>query len=271
VTDHIHMPEAPVNNASSSPDSEASALLDAGFLPACPECRYDLRSLPDGPCPECGRPFNYNGLLANYLRKRTRPRSDLLLLLAIFLSVVKLAAPAGQGLVFVDFLVCCVALVWIVRHRASLWGDKPRRLLWLLIPAGSIGIGYLSTPLAIVALPLSGILIFGILRLALRSTAQAATIFGIAAAPIALVLGAAISFRAVLSRRAGYWSTWDSPWPRERWSHLQPAYARVMTNTEVLRIGQAMIVLSILLALAAYVCWRYRRRSVLDIKGALIP
>lgn len=32
------------------------------FLPRCPECRYDLSGLPDGPCPECGRPFVYERL-----------------------------------------------------------------------------------------------------------------------------------------------------------------------------------------------------------------
>lgn len=34
------------------------------FAPRCPGCRYDLRDLPDGPCPECGRRFTIAELRA---------------------------------------------------------------------------------------------------------------------------------------------------------------------------------------------------------------
>ena len=43
--------------------ADASQLPEDVFPVYCPRCRYDLRTLPDGPCPECGRPFDRGRLL----------------------------------------------------------------------------------------------------------------------------------------------------------------------------------------------------------------
>ena len=36
---------------------------DEEFPVHCPKCRYLLRGLPDGACPECGKPFERGALL----------------------------------------------------------------------------------------------------------------------------------------------------------------------------------------------------------------
>lgn len=45
------------------------------FVPTCPYCRYDLSTLPDGACPECGAQFQYAALRDRWLTEKV-PASD---------------------------------------------------------------------------------------------------------------------------------------------------------------------------------------------------
>ncbi len=45
------------------------------FVPHCPYCHYDLSTLPDGPCPECGAQFEYAILRDRWLTEQA-PNSD---------------------------------------------------------------------------------------------------------------------------------------------------------------------------------------------------
>jgi len=105
----------------SSPGSAPDSAHDEVFHPFCPRCRYDLATLPDGPCPECGTPFTLAHL--KLAPKRRPPRTALAGLRAaawalgwfggaLFLASVFDGEHADE----ISFLWAWVSLAWVVRH-----------------------------------------------------------------------------------------------------------------------------------------------------------
>lgn len=68
------------------------------FPVVCLNCGYSLRALPDGKCPECGRPFERGVLLVDMYVYLRRPRAD--------------ARPRISRLLFWTIAACWSSVFW---------------------------------------------------------------------------------------------------------------------------------------------------------------
>lgn len=85
-------PEARVN---------AVAFPEAEYPVVCPKCRYLLRGLSDGPCPECGKPFDKGRLLVEqYVRERGMRFHPATARMSRWVLWLSLGVPFGGGLGF---------------------------------------------------------------------------------------------------------------------------------------------------------------------------
>lgn len=157
--------------------AEAQVRMGSSFALMCPTCRYDLRGLPDGACPECGRSFVRAHLEAELRRvwaerlARRRISPDWILaamalpcLLA--LPVVITGSPRDQlAASFWTLLLWSITLYWAWRGRWVIFGPSGIRLLWFSVPTVYTALFLMHTRdavaegLAILAVGAAGVLL----------------------------------------------------------------------------------------------------------------
>ncbi len=140
----------------SAPTPDSAAALEPPFIPVCPGCKYDLRGIPDGVCPECGESFSIAGLLAEAERRSRRVWSPhwLLLLCAFFVFPCLPASihpsMTDDGVLFAWMLCIWLAFGWwAARARRLIFGERIALQLLLLYPiALGVCVFLLSRPSA---------------------------------------------------------------------------------------------------------------------------
>jgi hypothetical protein len=121
-------------------------MVDPSFVPTCSCCAYDLRGIPDGVCPECGRAFEHQ-LLEDAARqswaktvayRRVSPDAILLafalpaLLMLPSLLLVRTGQPSSVE--FWSLFLWIGTSYWAWRGRWVIFRPSPIRLAWLIFP-----------------------------------------------------------------------------------------------------------------------------------------
>jgi hypothetical protein len=109
------------------------------FIPLCPACGYDLRGTPVDRCPECGKLFD-RATVFNPPPDAPKdpPLPDLPLVLAVFFGFIgySFSDPHAQlkQLAYVAML-WILTVVWVIRRRRSILGERPSLALWVVLVA----------------------------------------------------------------------------------------------------------------------------------------
>lgn len=194
--------------APSAPTDDSAAAVDPSFIPVCPACGYDLRGIPDGVCPECGRPFARRQIIdelernwaAQLAYRNVSPDALLFVLLVptlLQLPALFSIAPrrGGDPAALWSIILWIGTIYWAWRGRWIIFRPSTLRLCWMVVPIVWGVLPFISgRPMPWMSLTLSGvgtgavILIWGFTRpwrfwvpLALMSTLLLApsTAFGL--------------------------------------------------------------------------------------------
>lgn len=132
---------------SSTSAFKSGAPTDPTFIPICPGCRYDLRGIPDGVCPECGRSFTFDKLHADALLERLQRETGIgvspdwllatILIPSLFCSPLMASARSDEVQVRAVWtaIAWAVTIYWLVRRLDLGFGRGGWRLGWLAFPS----------------------------------------------------------------------------------------------------------------------------------------
>ncbi len=245
---------------------EADALqLGGPFVPKCLDCGYDLTSLPDGVCPECGHAFTIERLRA--ADRARHERIGLLRKSALTVPLVGSLAVScfGSGAQsywlfgFLLFIVCAAGYLYF-----RLWYDvlltQSEVLLVLLLPLFTllIGISTNPSPWPGVALTIGVSAVVAWAALRWSPLMSAGIILWVVMLPM-LGCGAVMVLDGVVKQAKGlHWSEFS--WPAiPRWRALTAAEA-LPTGGAVIACGCVVGVMTVFYARRALV--RLRRRGL---------
>ncbi len=115
----------------------------------CPVCTYDLSSLPDSKCPECGNSFTRDGI-KELREERAQRRGDLIALLTtapILIILVFIAAKligaflmGPKSAPFFGVLALAVPLAIWTHARREVWKAQPFRLMMPIFPCALLAL-----------------------------------------------------------------------------------------------------------------------------------
>lgn len=254
--------------------AETQELVDP-FVPKCLDCGYELTSLPDGRCPECGLHFLLADLIAADRDKRQRlgaVRNSLRLFPLIACVVMTCFGTAASSyFVFVPVfvLVCVLGYVYFRIWRSYLL-TRSHALLWILLPLFTLLLGVSTNPYPWpgIALTLAASVIVSWAALRWSPLMSAGLLVPLVAGPM-IVLGLFMISDARIKQTNGlYWSEFN--WPAvPRWRPL-PAAESVLTGAGLVLCAGLVALTVVLFARRVIVRLRRSGRAVEPLDALLV-
>ena len=127
----------------SEPTPPTPDAQEAGFIPRCTECRYDLSGIPEGVCPECGTPFQIAELRRAWFAPQLKRKIDPRWLLVGCVALSVLCPPPHNPLYPFDndrdnsgraMVVWLLAIAWMIADRHRIFRGSGLTTLWLVVP-----------------------------------------------------------------------------------------------------------------------------------------
>jgi hypothetical protein len=151
--------------------SEFAAASEPSFIPLCPRCNYDLRGIPDGVCPECGKPFARRQIIDDLERNWSAQLAyrnvspDALLFVLLIPTLLQLPAlfstaprRGGDPAELWSLILWIGTIYWAWRGRWIIFRPSPLRLCWMVVPIVWGALPFISgRPMAWTDLAISGI------------------------------------------------------------------------------------------------------------------
>lgn len=238
------------------PHEPSPTTIAPAFVPTCLTCRYDLSTLPDGRCPECGQPFTLIDLIDRHAKARRFDGRALALtigwtLLWCFVAFT-LSAMIGEASLKPIILACAwMSLAWVFRRELA--RTRGRTFVFTLLPAAFLVVGASDAgftnahPRGVHFLPVMLPACFAAISLAWR-VVPARRSSSLVAACSGILLGAGVTITYLARKALAQGRTW-SVWPDLRSWQPYPNYP--FTNSEAGAIGIALAVIGLMLCVAS--------------------